>query len=241
MEVFTLKQKLRIFMDYFTETELKLWFSSVGLILMAFFMFDRVNYLTLTASLIGVTSLIFNAKGNPFGQFLMIIFSILYGIISYRFAYYGEMATYLGMTAPMALVALVTWLKNPYDGKSLEVEVKRLSKEEFIRMLVFNALVTGIFYFILRALGTANIVPSTISVATSFFAVYLTYKRSAYYAIAYAANDIILIILWVLASIQDVSYLSVVICFAIFLINDCYGFINWNRMRAHQEKNPTFT
>ena len=39
--------------------------------------------MTLAASLIGTTSLIFNAKGNPIGQALMIVFSLLYGVISY--------------------------------------------------------------------------------------------------------------------------------------------------------------
>lgn len=32
----------------------------------------------------------------------MILFSLLYGIISYTFSYYGEMLTSLGMTMPMA-------------------------------------------------------------------------------------------------------------------------------------------
>ena len=99
---------------YFSRTEIFLWVSSVVLIVGAFCIFDRENYITLTASLIGVTSLIFNAKGNPVGQVLMVVFSLLYGIISFSFAYYGEMITYLGMTLPMAVVALVSWLRNPY-------------------------------------------------------------------------------------------------------------------------------
>lgn len=85
------------------------------LIIVSFCVFDRENHLALLASLVGVTSLIFNAKGNPFGQFLMVIFSLLYGIISYSFDYYGEMITYLCMTMPMAIFALISWLKNPYN------------------------------------------------------------------------------------------------------------------------------
>ena len=53
---------------YFTKGELALWGGSVLLILTAFLLFDRVNFMTLAASLIGTTSLIFNAKGNPLGQ-----------------------------------------------------------------------------------------------------------------------------------------------------------------------------
>ena len=78
--------KLKEQSGYFSKPEIALWCSSVMLIALSFCIFDRENYLTLVASLVGVTSLIFNAKGNPLGQFLMIIFSLLYGIISFTFA-----------------------------------------------------------------------------------------------------------------------------------------------------------
>lgn len=223
-------------LNYFSKTEIFLWSVSAILIILSFVAFDRENYLTLAASLIGVTSLIFNAKGNPFGQLLMIIFSILYGIISYSFAYFGEMITYLGMTGPMALFALVSWLKNPYKGKKSEVAVNRLKAKEVVFMSALTVIVTVVFYFILRHFNTANIIPSTLSVTTSFAAVYLTFRRSAYYAIAYAANDIILILLWILAAFHDISYVSVIICFGVFLINDLYGFISWQKMSERQQK-----
>ena len=63
---------------------------------------------------------------------------------------------------------------------------------------------------------------------------YLTYRRNPWYAVAYACNDIILIVLWVLASLEDISYLSVVVCFIAFLANDIYGFINWRSMEKRQ-------
>ncbi len=227
--------KLKFFKNYFTKLEKTLWLMSVMFIAISFLLFDRENFLTLLASLIGVTSLIFNAKGNPFGQLLMIVFSILYGIISYSFAYYGEMITYLGMTAPMALFALVSWLKNPYKGNKSEVTVNRLLLKEIVFMSLLTVIVTVIFYFILAYFETSNIIPSTISVTTSFIAVYLTFRRSSYFALAYAANDIVLIILWVMASFQDIQYLSVVICFIAFLVNDLYGFISWKRMEKRQK------
>ena len=86
--------------------EIALWSLSVLLITVSFAVFGGNGYLSLIASLIGVTSLILNAKGNPIGQALMIVFSLMYGVISYSFAYYGEMITYLGMTMPMAVLAV---------------------------------------------------------------------------------------------------------------------------------------
>ena len=219
---------------YFSKGELILWGSSVGLILVSFFLFDRVNFMTLAASLIGTTSLIFNAKGNPIGQALMIVFSLLYGVISYTFSYFGEMITYLGMTGPMALFAFVSWLRNPYKGNHAEVAVNRLENKELVCMYVLTVLVTVGFYFILDHFNTANMIPSTLSVTTSFIAVYLTFRRSPYFALAYAANDVVLIVMWTLAAVEDISYLSVIICFVMFLVNDLYGFISWKRMEKRQ-------
>ena len=221
---------------YFSPGELTLWGSSAGLILVSFFIFDRVNFMTLAASLIGITSLIFNAKGNPIGQALMIMFSLLYGVISYTFSYFGEMITYLGMTSPMALFAFVSWLRNPYNGNHAEVAVNRLENKELVLMYMLTALVTLGFYFILDHFNTANMIPSTLSVTTSFIAVYLTFRRSPYFALAYAANDVVLIVLWILAARENISYLSVIICFVMFLVNDLYGFVSWKRMEKRQLK-----
>ncbi len=222
--------------NYFSKSEIILWTSSVSLIIISFCLFDRENFMTLAASLIGVTSLIFNAKGNPFGQLLMVIFSILYGIISYTFSYYGEMITYLGMTLPMSVFALISWLKNSYNGNKSEVKVNSVHKAEMLFMCIITIFVTIVFYFILKFFNTANIIPSTISVTTSFIAVYLTFRRSPWFALAYASNDIVLIVLWIMASLYDTRYISVVVCFFAFLVNDIYGYVNWRKMKERQSK-----
>ena len=229
--------KTKTVTEYFSKTEIALWCFSTLLIVVSFCIFDKENYLTLFASLVGVTSLIFNAKGNPFGQFLMVVFSLLYGIISFTFTYYGEMITYLGMTMPMAIFALVSWLRNPYNGNKAEVKVNTISKFEILLMWTMTLLITVLFYFVLKHFETANIVPSTISVTTSFLAVYLTFRRSPYFALAYAANDVVLIVLWVLASMCDTRYVSVVVCFVAFFINDIYGYVSWQKMKKRQSQN----
>ncbi len=221
-------------LKYFSKKDIALWVSSMLIILVSFLAFDRSSCLTLIASLIGVTSLIFLAKGNPVGNVLMIIFSTIYGYISFSFAYYGEVATYVGMTLPMAVFSLVSWLRNPFKGKKSEVEVNSISKKEVVFMLFLTAAVSILFYFVLEFFGTANLLPSTISVSTSFAAAYLTFRRSPYYALVYALNDLVLIALWIMATFEDISYLSVIICFAVFFVNDIYGFINWQKMKKRQ-------
>lgn len=228
--------KVKKILNYFSKFEKILWSMSIVFILISFFAFDRINYTALFSSLIGVTSLMLCAKGNPLGQILIIVFSIVYGIISFSFRYYGEMITYLGMSAPMAVLALISWICHPYKENKSEVKV---SKVTFFNIFVVSGItvaVTVVFYFLLKHFDTANLIFSTLSVSTSFFAVSLTYLRSPYYAVAYALNDIVLIILWVLATMENISYVSMVICFVVFLVNDIYGFYNWKRMESRQSR-----
>ncbi len=217
-----------------TKFEWLLWLLSVLTVSLSYLFVPERDLLTLLSSLIGVSALIFVAKGHVLGQALCIIFAVFYGIISFYFKYYGEMITYLGMSAPSALAALITWIRHPYKD-SAEVEVKRLSKKDVHLLCFLTAAVTIIFYFILKALGTANLAVSTVSVTTSFLASFLTILRSPYYALAYALNDIILIVLWVLAALSDISSLPMIACFVAFFANDIYGFVSWSRMRKRQK------
>ena len=178
--------------------------------------FKPETLLYMIASLIGVTALIFLSKANPIGQVLTIIFAVFYGVISYSFAYYGEMITYLFMTAPIALIALVSWLKHPFKGHFSEVEINEINQKEYLFIIMSGLVITVIFYFVLEAFNTNNLVISTISIFTSFLAVYLTVRRSRFYALFYAMNDLVLIILWTLAAITNISYVAIVICFLAF-------------------------
>ena len=219
-----------------TRFELILWLCSAAVVSGTFVISPSQDYLNLATSLIGVTALIFVAKGYITGQVLTVVFSLFYGIVSFYFRYYGEMITYLGMSAPIAILSIFSWLKHPY-GNTKEVAIRKISRNSIILMFVLSIIVTGVFYFILLVLDTPNLIFSTVSITTSFLASYLMFMRSPYYAIAYACNDIVLIILWILASIRsDPAYLPMAACFGVFLVNDVYGYISWKKRSIRQMK-----
>lgn len=229
-----MKNRLREALGYFTLFEKLLYLFSVVFITAAYLLFDSGSTLSLIASLVGATALIFCAKGNPFGQLLMVVFGILYAIISYSFGYYGELITYAGMSVPMAAFSFLVWVLHPHRGNHAEVQIGHLLPRDAVILPLLATAATVGFYFILDAFGTANLLPSTVSVTTSVIAVYFSARRVPWFAFAYAINDIVLILLWSLAAFEDISYLSVVICFVMFLLNDAYSFMNWRRIRRRQ-------
>ena len=134
----------------------------------------------------------------------------------------------------MSVWSTITWLKNPSKENGNEVEIQKLGRKHVIGLLLSGIVVTAVFYYILYRLDTPNIIFSTISIITSFLATSLTMLRSSYYAVGYAANDIVLIVLWVLASMENPVYIPVVVNFAIFFLNDMYGFISWKKRELRQ-------
>ncbi|MBQ8173877.1 MAG: nicotinamide mononucleotide transporter [Clostridia bacterium] len=212
-----------------------LWSVSLFAVVLSFALSPEKNLSSFVASAVGVTALIFVAKGHVAGQILTVVFAVFYGIISFTCRYYGEMITYLGMSAPAAIAATVSWLRHPYRG-SAEVAVSRMTAKKWVLTVLATLAATVTFYFILGALDTAELAVSTLSVTTSFLASALTFLRSPLYACAYAANDVVLIALWILALPTNPAALPMVICFAAFLANDIYGFVNWRRMQKRQEK-----
>lgn len=217
-----------------TKREWALWLGSMVIVIMANILAGKVDALTLTATCIGVTSLIFAAQGNVWSPILMTIFCIQYGIISYRFRYWGEMFTYVFMSFPMSVWSIFTWIKNAKNTDDGSVAIRKITKRGVRILILCNIVVTMAFYILLKKLDTPNLIFSTISVVTSFFAASLTMLRSSYYALGYASNDIVLIVLWTLASLENPAYIPVVVNFLIFFLNDVYGFRCWKKREAAQ-------
>lgn len=207
---------------------------SLIVVIISNFISGSVDYFNLIATLLGVTSLIFIAKGNVWGQIIMVVFCTMYAITAWGFRYYGEVITYLGMSLPIAIISIFSWVKNPYEKGKDVVKIRRFTVGEGVVAVLFSAVVTLGFYFVLRAFNTPNLAVSTVSVTTSFLAAYLMFRRITFYAVAYAVNDVVLIVLWVLASIENLIYLSMVACFLVFLLNDLYGFVSW-RIREKEQ------
>lgn len=134
----------------------------------------------------------------------------------------------------MAVWSTITWLKNPSETNGSEVAIQQLNRCHVFGLFVSGIIVTVIFCYFLWVLKTPNLLFSTISITTSFVAAALTMLRSSYYAVGYAANDLVLIVLWSLAAMENPAYIPVIVNFVIFFFNDMYGFISWRRREAVQ-------
>lgn len=231
---------MRFLFDLWQPIDYILWIGSMliyGIITLAVGGTD-IGYLI--SIMIGITALIYTAKGHIFGPLLMVIFSILYSLISLSFQYHSEFITYGFMTLPMSILAALAWFKHPSKQLKNQVQVRHLDLKGWMFGILLTTMVTIIFGTIMVWLNTKNIIVSTLSISSSFMAVYLIFVRSRYYAIAYAINDFVLVVLWAYAYTVEPEYLMLIVCFVLFFIYDIYGFISWSIMTKNQFSSKPF-
>lgn len=210
-----------------------LWLASLAVVIAGSLVGGTPDLLSLVATLIGVTALAFMATGDVWGQLLTALFGILYGIAAIRVRYWSEVITYIGMSAPMALAAAVSWLRHPYQG-STTVEIHHLSRRDIRYIILLTLVATVVFGSLLALVHTPRLPISILSVTTSFLACALTWFRSPLYAVAYACNDLVLIVLWALQAFTDPSAWGMAACFVMFFLNDAYAYVSWQRRAIHQ-------
>jgi nicotinamide mononucleotide transporter PnuC len=231
-----MKEKFKGIIKYFTPIEWAMLLGGIAVVLIGFIVCEDKNYLSLASSILGITCVMFNAKGNVWGQVVAIGFALTYGILAYTKAYYGEMLIYFCLMLPIHVASIVTWLKNKNSkAKGNEVKINTLHKKEYIIASLIGCALTVGFYFLLKVLNTDNLIVSTISLISSLAAAYLMLRRCEYFAVCFVVNDIILIVLWSLKIYTEgISVLPSVLSFVVFLINDSYSFISWKRIKRRQ-------
>ena len=218
--------------------EIILLFAGIVVVAICFVFTTPKDWLSFFASVLGVVSVMLVSKGIFFAPVLGVIYNVIYIILSIGQAYYGEAIIYAFIMTPIEILSIINWIRNKKQDNT--VSINKISKKEYIYLFVATIVLTVGFYFILWALNTAELVVSTISLVTSAIATYLLLRRSSYYAIGFMLNDIILIVLWAIATaVNGVELLPMVISFGVFLVNDIYGFVRWKKQEKKQDTSQT--
>lgn len=220
--------KLILFKNWSVFEIIFLCVSLLGITLCFIFEVDK-NVLSFITSLIGVISVLLVAKGLVIAPFINIFYNILYSIVAITQKYYGEAIIYIALMIPISLFSIISWLRNKNKSNDAVVEQNNIHGKEYFYLFFATIISTVAFYFLLKALNTNELIISTLSLVTSAVASYLMLRRCKYYALGFVANDVILIIMWsIVVKNSGLGYLPTLISFAIFLINDVYGFVRWS-------------
>lgn len=209
---------------------------SIGMVLTAIIgIVFSSDWLTISYTLIGIVNAMLLAKGKVLGQFLGLVIVVLYSIISYRNAYYGEIIIYVTMMLPLYIISIISWIKHRTKEEK-SIVVNEIKTKEWVFVGIVTVCLFIAFYFILKALNTSQLFISTFSIIDSAFVVYLLARRSRVGFLSCIINDIVLITLWGIPIIQgNLTLLPMILVSVVGMTFDAYGWVHWGKLRKKQK------
>ncbi|MBK2088663.1 nicotinamide mononucleotide transporter, partial [Francisella orientalis] len=186
-------------------------------------------------SVISITNLILAAKGKVFNYILGLIAAVMYAVISYQNQVYGQLLLAVLFLCPIQFYGWYNWTRPKNTTKEKQIKIKKLTRVQFISILVFIAVVSTIYgYFVLHLYFGQNVglVADAIVEVTSIIAFILTVLLFKEFWILWLAVDVLTISIWVdgiLDSAITIAIIPVIITKIVALINAIYGYVIWRK------------
>lgn len=176
------------------------------------------------------------AKGKVSTQFIGVIYFCFYIFITYSQKLYGEAILYLTIMLPMYVYGIVHWLKNRNKEENVVIVRSNLSSKEWCLMSVALLILSVGVYVLLKVLGTAELLISTLSFVSMLPAVYLLIRRCKWNQVVFLINDVIVPLLWLAMVLNGESIFITLVVYHFFqLTYDVYGFVNWIKLEKRQK------
>lgn len=194
--------------------------SGILLYILIFFLTDA-TLLSLVSSITGIISVILCSQKKISQFFWSFIQLFTYSILAYRQHFYGELVENAFYFITM-LIGMWLWYTS-YNKEKAEIEVKSLSKSDFIITIIFMIIAITILYAFLKKTNDSQPLMDAISTVPAFIAQILLmtrYKENWYF---WLIIDVASVIMWGIANdwIMVAQYVF-------WSINCIYGLKKWN-------------
>lgn len=190
----------------------------------------HIDILSVLTSIVGIWGIFYIAKGDLIAHYIYILYSILYSIVSLIAGYYGETIIYTFVMLPIHINSILSWKKHLRQTGKKTVEAQKINKKQIIISTSIALVLSVPFYFLLANINTEMPFCSTLSLSSSCLAAYFMLKRTDFFSIIFAFDDLFLIILWSVKMFNDdISCMpTLLVCLGLF-ISDFYSAISWKK------------
>lgn len=196
----------------------------------------KCDALSIIYSFVGLIAVFVLSKGVFFSPIFLIIMYIIYAIQAYLSGLYGEVILNVAILMPLQIYAFISWfIKRKHKAeKSLSVSPQDIHLKEWSIIAVCYVLLLISVYFILQAINTNYLILSALCFANAILANYLTIRKSFYQFVVYIANNVVLILMWLMPLIEGqplgTNFLPMIVSFVAFTAINSYGLINWIKL-----------
>jgi len=172
------------------------------------------------------------ANGNKFGMLVVIISSLLYVVNCFFYKIYGEIFVNVFLYIPIYIFSFVSFYKNTNkeNKKDEFLEVKKLGVLKLLLCVLILLAGTAVLWLILKVINSAFPLVNAVSIVAFLIAMVIRLLRYIEFWWFDTLGNIFNVVLWVLASVSDISSLPFVLSSVSSMFNAIYGYIIWKKL-----------
>lgn len=205
-----------------------LWliFASIFITVLPICLGDTV--LGIISAFTGVVFVIMTAKGSIWCHIWGFISCLLYAVVSYQNAYYGEFVINILYHVPIQVIGFISWKKNMNQNTNT-VMTRTLSNKYKLFICLLCVVVTVIWGFCLQQIGGALPYIAALSNVLSLIARFLSVNRYAEQWVLWIVLNVISVGMWVYALGSGSQNIGTLFMWIIYVINSVWGYIKWKK------------
>ncbi|MBQ2612151.1 nicotinamide mononucleotide transporter [bacterium] len=198
----------------------------IFIIILSFVMHD--NKIALISAICGIGYTILAGKGKISCYFVGLIGTFCYSYISYRNAFWGNLALYLLYCMPMQIIGIFRW-RSHLDKEKQEIYKTCLSSKKRIIYFLSAMLAVICLYFVLLSLNDANPVFDSITSIFSILGLLLTVKRCMEQWYVWFVVNGFSAIMWIGAYMNGSNCLATVLMWMTYFFLGIYFLYQWRK------------
>ncbi len=174
----------------------------------------------------GVICVVLTGKGKLSAYFFGLINSVLYAIIAYQSALYGETMLNLLYYVPMQFVGFYIWSKH-INPETQEVRKRHMKWGDRVVMIAAVAAATFLYGLFLRYLGDAMPFVDSFTTVSSVAAMIVSVKMYAEQWWIWVAVDVFSIYMWWCDLMSGTDNFATLLMWVVYLGNAVIMLIKW--------------
>ncbi|HJJ31640.1 MAG TPA: nicotinamide riboside transporter PnuC [Methanocorpusculum sp.] len=182
----------------------------------------------------GISAAVLTGKGKTSGYIIGTLNAVLYSVIAFEAAYYGEVILKLFVFIPLNIAGFILWSRH-LDIKRSEVIKRRLKNP--VRLLILLLLIPAVYLFglFLANLGDPEPFIDSFTTILSVAALILTINRFAEQWWLWIAVNVFTIVLWGINVASGSTNYATLLMWIVYLINSCIMCRKWMKDSAGKE------
>ena len=211
------------------------WLITACAIIVALSIYWQDTWMGILSATTGAACVICTGKGKLSAYVFGLVNSVLYAIISYQAALYGETMLNALYYVPMQFVGFYTWSRH-MNTETNEVIKKNMTWTGRLIMTAFILAGTIGYGLLLRAMGDAMPFVDAFTTVTSVAAMLISVKMFAEQWWIWVVVDIVSVYMWFQSFLQGQEYIATLIMWLVYLVNAVIMLVKWEREAKRNER-----